>query len=295
MTVWGINALNHDAGIAIMSSNQVVFNKRASEYSSIAGDNNLNKEIVFSALACGLPDKIVWYENPWSKKLRQLRAGQWRNAFSLEEIPSQYLKSFDLLNYPIEYASHHGSHAAFALKESGYDHAAILVADAIGEWDTLSIWVYYDGKLKQIFSKWYPYSLGLFYSAMTEVAGCKPCKEENLLTELGNSGDPARYYKQVATYINRNNHKGIWDLEIAEEDRVDFAAAVQKVFEDQLEYYAKIISNYSTNFIFTGGCAFNRKSHAVLKKHFQNFYVPKNPGDGSSALGAIYYSLVKKV
>ena len=295
MTIWGINALNHDAGIAVLSDDVVTFQKRSSEYSGIVGDNYLNRDIIKDALDSGIPEKIVWYENPWSKKLRQLRAGQWSAAFDVNELPKQHLSNLGLPSYPIEYASHHGSHAAYALTESKYDHAVILVADAIGEWDTLSVWLYSEGKLGKILSRKYPYSLGLFYSAMTEVAGFIPCREENKLTELSLSGDSERYYRQVAEYINRNNHRGIWDLDIPEKDLPDFAAAVQQVFEDQLAVYLKFASQYSTNVIFTGGCAFNRQSHHLLPKHFKNYYVPKNPGDGSSALGAIYYSLAKKV
>ena len=295
MTIWGINALNHDAGIAVLSGDVVTFQKRSSEYSGIVGDNYLNRDIIKDALDSGIPEKIVWYENPWSKKLRQLRAGQWRAAFNVNELPKQHLSNLGLPSYPIEYASHHGSHAAYALKESGFNHTIILVADAIGEWDTLSVWLYSDGKLGKILSRKYSYSLGLFYSAMTEVAGFIPCKEENKLTELSLSGNSERYYKQVVRYINCNNHKGIWDLEIPENDLPDFAAAVQQVFEDQLEYYIQFASQYSANIVFTGGCAFNKKSYHLLSKYFKGWYVPKNPGDGSSALGAIYYSLAKKV
>jgi len=293
MTIWGINALNHDAGISVLSDNVVTFKKRSSEYTGVVGDNYLNCDIIKDALANGIPEKIVWYENPWSKKLRQLRAGQWTAAFDFNELPRQHLSNLGLANYPIEYASHHGSHAAYALKESEYNHAVILVADAIGEWDTLSVWLYSNGRLDKILSRKYSYSLGLFYSAMTEVAGFVPCREESKLTELSLSGDSERYYKQVAGYINRNNHKGIWDLEIPEKDLPDFAAAVQRVFEDQLEIYIKFASQYSTNIVFTGGCAFNRQSYRILSKYFKNWYVPKNPGDGSSALGAIFYSLIK--
>jgi carbamoyltransferase len=295
MTIWGINALNHDAGIAVISSNIVTFQKRSSEYTGIQGDIYLNRDIIKDALDTGIPEKIVWYENPWSKKFRQLRAGQLRSAFNAIEIPKTYLRSLGLPSYTIEYASHHGSHAAHALTESKFNHTVILVADAIGEWDTLSVWLYSDGKLGKLLSRKYSYSLGLFYSAMTEVAGFVPCREENKLTELSLLGNSERYYKQVVRYINRNNHKGIWDLEIPENDLPDFAAAVQKAFEDQLEYYIQFASQYSTNIVFTGGCAFNKQSHHLLSKYFKDYYVPRNPGDGSSALGAIYYSLAKKV
>lgn len=292
MTIWGINALNHDAGIAIMSGDQITFNERASKYSGIPNDHYLNRDILNDALNKGFPEKIIWYENPWLKKTRQLRAGQWRNAFNIKEIPKHYLRTFNFPNYPIEYASHHGSHAAYALKESKFEECVIVVADAIGEWDTLSVWLYSDGKLGKLFSKKYPYSLGLFYSAMTEVAGFVPSREENLLTELSKAGDSERYYKQVVSYISRNNHRGIWDLEIPEKDLPDFAAAVQQVFEDQLEHYFKKVYRYSMNVVFTGGCAFNKQSHHLLSKYFKNYFVPKNPSDGSSALGAIYYNTI---
>ncbi len=289
MTIWGINALNHDAGIAVMSAGQVVFNKRSSEYSNIPGDNYLNHNIIKDALDRGIPNKIVWYENPWSKKLRQIRSGQWSDAINLREIPRLYLNKFNFPHYPIEYASHHGSHAAYAIHESKFKDCVVLVADAIGEWDTLTVW-HYNGRLKKLHANRYPWSLGLFYSAMTEVAGFIPCKEESRLTELSSQGDSERYYKQVVSYLARNNHRGIWDMEIPEHDRADFAASVQRVFEEQIEKFSSPFSSMSNNIVFTGGCAFNQRSHRILKSYFKNIFVPKNPSDSNSALGAIYYN-----
>jgi carbamoyltransferase len=94
----------------------------------------------------------------------------------------------------IAYHSHHKSHAAAGFQTSPYDDATVVVIDAIGEWDTASIWSaeYVDGKAryKKLWSQKYPHSLGLFYSAMTQRAGLKPLDEEYILMGMAAYGKP---------------------------------------------------------------------------------------------------------
>ena len=48
-----------------------------------------------------------------------------------------------------------------------YDDCAVICLDSIGEFENLTIWHGKNGKLNKIPVSGYPYSLGLFYSAMT--------------------------------------------------------------------------------------------------------------------------------
>ena len=50
-------------------------------------------------------------------------------------------KEFGLVDsQKLKFSQHHLSHAASAYYPSGFDNAAILVADGVGEWSTSSIW-----------------------------------------------------------------------------------------------------------------------------------------------------------
>jgi carbamoyltransferase len=261
--------------------------ERASKYSGTPNDHYLNQNLIDHALSFGQPDAIAYYERPWIKKSRQLYAGQFREAFSISNLPSLYLKQFGLKDIPITYVPHHASHAACAYT-SPFSQAAVVVVDAIGEWDTVSIWKF-DGQLRKVYNRTYPYSLGLFYSAFTELVGLTPTQDENAFMKLSQSGDPQKYYGRVLSYIRKNLHTGIWDWNINGNETADIAASVQKVFEEQLEYIFRIARFESSNAIFTGGCAYNKVSHKLLGKVFNSYCIPQNPGDSGSSVGAAYF------
>lgn len=283
MKILGINALNHDASVAVFEDTKLVFHGRS-------GDEYLNEELLYNALGSVQPDLIAWYERPWLKKSRQLFAGQFKEAFDTRTIPSVYLKRFNLDRVPIKYVPHHLSHAAGAVYQSSFKSTAIVVADAIGEWETVSVWNY-DDNFKKLYSRSYPHSLGLFYSAFTELIGLMPAKDENKFMELSKSGVWENQYLRVMSYLTKNLHKGIWDWDVQENERADIAAAVQKVFEEQLQQFLNIARVENNNIIFTGGCAYNKLSHRLLAKTFKEYHVPKYPGDAGSSIGAASYIL----
>ena len=43
----------------------------------------------------------------------------------------------------------------------------------------------------------------------------------------------------------------------------------------------------SHNLILTGGCALNKVAVDGIRKNWRNIYVPKNPGDPGSCVGAV--------
>lgn len=286
MKILGINALNHDASVAVLDD-KILMHERASVYSGTPNDHYLNQNLIDQALSFGCPDAIAYYERPWVKKSRQLYAGQFREAFDLSNLPSIYLKQFGLRNIPITYVPHHASHAACAYL-GPFNQAAVIVVDAIGEWDTVSVWRF-DGSLEKVYNRTYPYSLGLFYSAFTELVGLTPTQDENAFMKLSQSGNPQKHYGRVLSYIRKNLHQGIWDWDVDPSEAADIAAAVQKVFEEQLEYIFRIARFESSNAIFTGGCAYNKVSHKLLGKIFKSYWIPQNPGDAGSSIGAAYY------
>lgn len=283
-TYWGINCLGHDASLCVIINNTVVFHKRASEYSNISRDNYLNQNLIDSALKFGNPDKICFYEKTWLKKSRQLYSGEYKKAFSLL-TPKIHMMEFGI-HTPMVSISHHHSHAAAAYYTTDIEDCIIIVADAIGEWDTVSVWEGKNNKLLKLETKTYPYSLGLFYSAFTKLANLTPMQDEGIFMKLSEKGDSSIYLNDVKKYILCNNHKGIknWDKEIDN----NVAAAVQKVFEDEL---IKITDKYNTKtLLMTGGCAYN--SLAVKKL---SALVTIDPGDNSSAIGAVAGYLNKRI
>jgi carbamoyltransferase len=186
--IWGINILSHDSSLSVLKNNEIVFASSSERFSKIKNDSNLNQEIINYALNFGYPDKIILSEKNYLKNIRKFLFGQ-----SLKTDPQKYLKSFGLNNYNIESTYHHEAHASAGYFTSNFNSATILIIDAIGEWDTISIWKAKGNKLKKIYSQIYPNSIGLFYSAMTQRIGLKPNEEEYILMALAAYGDKNKF------------------------------------------------------------------------------------------------------
>ena len=167
MKILGINALNHDACITLLDGKEILFAGHSERYSGIKNDHLLTQEMISDAKRYGKWDKVVWFEKPWLKKSRQLWAGQYGEVFQSKNLPSQYLKQFGI-NKIDHYVGHHESHAAASYYSSPYDEACIITIDAIGEWETLTIWYAWGSHFEKRHSVSYPNSLGLWYSAMTQ-------------------------------------------------------------------------------------------------------------------------------
>jgi len=296
MITWGINALNHDASIAVVDNGQLAFWKRSSHYSGIKSDHYLDHQLIEDCLSHGSPDNIVWYERPWLKKSRQIRAGQWMTALDLTEVPRLYLKKISAPVVPIFYNHHHRSHAAAGFLTSPYDQANVVVLDALGEWESATIWRAEGTNLKKLWSRSYPSSLGLFYSAFTKLIGYTPIAEEYLLQKASELGDSNRYYQRVSSYFSElgklryNLHRGVrdWDTPTDEQAKLDIAAAVQRVFEEQVIGIMKLAQqlNDSRNLVYMGGCAMNSKCNQRIDTMWDSRWTLPTPGDSSSAIGA---------
>ena len=300
MIYWGINALNHGSSLSVVRNDELVFHRFDKQ-------DMLERSIISEACGYGGPDKIFWYERPWYKKLRQLKAGQYTTAFDMSVIPTRYVRDHIGAGYaPITYTSHHGSHAAAGYYTSPFDNCAIVVLDAIGEFECATIWKGKDNKLTKLWSRSYPHSLGLFYSAFTKLIGYQPIVEEYKLQEDSSMGNPYHYYKEVYSYfsgtlsISENLHRGVrtWPYEINSlQDRYDIAAAVQKVFEEQVDSVMSIAKNITgcDSLVYMGGCAMNSRYNKKLPDMWSRVWSLPNPGDPSSSLGSILYHTKQRV
>ena len=307
MNILGISAGFHDAGIALISDGEIKFAAHAERYSKCKHDSELNVEILNDCFdRYDIPSRIAYYERPWLKKTRQLYAGQYKDLFDTS-IEDKIRKIWPNKNPPdIEYHGHHKSHAAAGFQTSPYDRATVVVIDAIGEWDTASIWSaeYVNGRAvyKKLWSQKYPHSLGLFYSAMTKRAGLKPLDEEYILMGMAAYAefDANMYgdflenahdlqFKQNLHVGCDEYHPGMTDFEIA--------ASAQYTLEQCLHHIMLRAEELDTtgNLVYMGGVALNCKANDLIGAYFQNIWVMPNPGDCGSSLGAAALSYGKKL
>jgi carbamoyltransferase len=287
MIILGINETSHDASISLLNNGEILFAGHAERYSKEKNDWYTNDSLIQDALQYGYPDAIAYYEKPLLKASRLFLRG------GLGKWQPRYKSKFDL---PIHTFSHHYSHAAAGYYTSKFDDAVIVVLDAIGEWNTSTIWVGEGSTITNRYKQNYPVSFGLFYSAFTQLLGLKPNQEEYIMMGMAAYGDSNKYFSKVYNYFPEvdqqkyNLHRGIldWDQEIAEKDKFDIAAAVQKVYEIRLKEFmwkARTMTG-KKNLVFMGGCALNSSANTLLWGIFDNVWIMPNPGDAGSSLGA---------
>ena len=286
MIILGINETSHDASVSLIKDSEILFAGHAERYSKQKNDWYINDSLISDALQYGIPNAIAYYEKPLLKASRLALkggSGDWKPRYNLDGIPR---KSF----------SHHYSHACAGYYTSKFNDAVIVVLDAIGEYNTSTIWVGEGESIKLKYKKNYPVSFGLFYSAFTKLIGLMPNQEEYIMMGMAAYGDPKKYEVKVSDYFLRhdmqkyNFHKGIvdWDQPITEQDKFDIAAAVQKVYELRLNEFMNMAYAITgkKNLVFMGGCALNSSANTLLWNIFKDVWIMPNPGDAGSSLGA---------
>jgi carbamoyltransferase len=305
MKILGINETSHDAAASLIEDGEILFAGHSERYSKNKNDWYTNKSLFKDLLSYGYPDKIAYYEKRWLKRSRIALKG------GLKGDAPWYLNT-DLSNLQSKSFKHHYSHAAAGYYTSKFNDCVVVVLDAIGEFNTSTIWTGVGDKITLIDKKDYPFSFGLFYSAFTELLGLKPNQEEYIMMGMAAYGNPDRYFDQVNSYFPKYNqqkynfHKGIIDFNWGEipcmvgqigtpyvkdwfdQRSFDLAAAVQKVYEKRLiEYmrYAKLITK-KNRLVFMGGCALNCSANTRLWEIFDDIWIMPNPGDAGSSLGA---------
>jgi carbamoyltransferase len=308
MITWGLVGNSHDASLAVWQNNRLQFATKTTRAEH-------NKQLFDTVIdQYGKPTEIVWYERPFLKTLRQLRAGQgwlWK-----QNNIKNYLKQRGIESVPIKYTQHHLSHAAYAYYTQPDDDCAVICLDSIGEFETLTIWHGKNNTLKKIHTQNYPHSLGLFYSAMTQRMGFTPQRDEYLVAQHAAAGDPHRLTTIMLNEIidipttshwsywalnssdrpyirmRENLHRGClwWRPELnTVQDMADIAAATQTCFEMAL----KKLSNWAywrtggKKLALAGGGALNRQAIDKIRKDWPNVWVPPNPGDPGSSVGCI--------
>jgi carbamoyltransferase len=226
MNILGISAHYHDSAAALVVDGVPVCAIQEERLSRHKGDAAFPLLAIESCLQhAGIEpddlDAVVFYERPMLKFDRILTCAlrafprSWR-AFpkamknSLGEkvwmrgIISSHL---DVPGRKVLFTEHHQSHAAAAFLTAPTVHAAILTADAVGEWTTLSVG---EGKrgtngpttIKRFREIRFPHSLGMLYSTFTAFLGFKVNEDEYKVMGLAGYGQPT-LVEQVRKLIRR--------------------------------------------------------------------------------------------
>ena len=312
MNILGISAGFHDASATVIDTDtgNIVYAGHAERYSKIKNDANLHQDMFFDLARERHIDHIAYYETPWKKQLRQLYSGQ---GLEWSQLTTQQVLRRQLGGYfsgvPVSTHSHHLSHAA-GFQTSTFDRATVVVIDAIGEWDTATIWAAEYNKhgratYKKLWSQSYPHSIGLFYSAITKRLGLRPMDEEYITMGMAAYGKdmPSVLMRQAFVEdaqelrFKQNLHAGIDDNYMQHIDDYDIAAGAQTVVEELIYNVIERAQSFgwSTNLVYQGGVALNCLANRNLGRYFEKIWIMPNPGDAGSSLGAAALAYGKQI
>jgi carbamoyltransferase len=302
MNYIGISTGFHDAAMAVITDQgDIAFAAHSERYSMIKHDKTLSLDLIKDVLTHtqGVY-QLHYYERPWLRWLRGLRTGQRRPSTKTQDVLGE--AQWHMLGRRLLHThGHHLSHAAAQFQTSPYDEATVVVIDAIGEFDTASIWhAHYDAngfaQYKKLWSQTYPDSIGLFYTAMTQRVGLKPLDEEYILMGMAAYGntklEPVITHDLVAsiarTEFKQNLHTGVNPGYLDGADSFDLAAATQSIAEQYIgAVMARALTlNPSKNLCYGGGVALNCLANRLLGEYYENIWIMPNPGDAGSSLGA---------
>lgn len=317
MNYIGISCGFHDAGLTVIDdSGNILFAGHSERYSKKKHDSELCTDIVLNACTYINDDfEVHYYERPLAKAIRQFKAGQKLGPFNVTNIIGNHnLKMMESVKHirqgKIKTHNHHLCHAAAGFQTSPFEDATVVIIDAIGEMDTISIWdATYDknGKAtyKKIWGKKYPDSIGLMYSAMTARVGLRPLDEEYILMGMAAYGDSKKHYHKFQPFIDNlpnldfayNFHAGAPTGFLEGADDMDIAAATQEFTEDLIMDVMAIAMRLgkSRNLVYGGGVALNCAANAMLSAFFDNIWILPNPGDAGNSLGAAALGYGKKL
>ena len=349
--ILGISAYFHDSAAAVLVDGKVMAaaqEERFNRVKNTAAFPRLATRFCLEEAGIRLEelDAIVFYEKPFLTFERLLETYY---AFAPKGLVS-FLKSMPVwlqeklflkrnirreLNQlglgkvqasQLLFSEHHLSHAAGGFYPSGYDDAAILVVDGVGEWATVSICHGAGQSISTRKELHFPHSVGLLYSSFAQYLGFKVNSGEFKLMGLAPYGDihsrQFTEFKQriLDTLVEVKPDGSIWldpsyfnyatGLTMCHDQKwqtlfgfgrkdpdtpfeahhFNLALAIQKVTEHILVLLAREArrTTKSQRLVFSGGVAMNCVANAVIREEagFDEVFVPPAPGDAGAAIGA---------
>jgi carbamoyltransferase len=207
---------------------------------------------------------------------------------------------------------HHLAHAASTYFPSGYKNALCLVADGMGETESMTVYDVRDGDFQVLARHPIADSLGMLYGLVTYHLGFKFNADEYKVMGLAPYGDPAVFREFFDAVValespadfhirSMSNHREMLkrlaaqiaspdSVEMLPQQHCDFAAAAQEALEKVLFH---VIGHWQRqtrrrDLCMAGGvalnCTFNGKLAA--KRLFERIHIQPAAGDDGTALGA---------
>lgn len=252
-----------------------------------------------------------WYEQVYAP---QIQVAHLRKFFSDVDWGKKFV--------PVP---HHLSHAAGAYLLSGLDEALVVIADGMGEADSLSVLLATPQKLQLLERRPVGDSLGILYGIVTLYLGYWMNHDEYKVMGLAPYGRRDRYYKQFMDFFalkdngvvtipllrsdkteeEKETHSGVLrvlaktfgatrqEAEPIEQHHADVAAGMQSALETAFLHILRHFQKQTgaANLCMGGGVALNCSLNGAIyrRRFFRKMFVQPAAGDDGAAVGAALY------
>ncbi|MEK6276211.1 MAG: carbamoyltransferase N-terminal domain-containing protein [Actinomycetota bacterium] len=213
LNIVGVSSHFHDSACCVLRDGNLIAAAQEERFTRLKHDPGIPKEafrycLTEAGLTIADVDCVAYYEDPQKKLDRQLWMGlpqlpvaTPQALFRLDAMrPEREIRELLGFEGQIEFVEHHQAHAASAFFFSGFDDAAVLTVDAVGEWATTTYGRARGAGLELFEEVQFPHSLGLLYSAITSYLGFDVNDAEYKVMGLAPYGEPA-YLDEIRALI----------------------------------------------------------------------------------------------
>jgi carbamoyltransferase len=333
VNILGINSVYHESAAALLIDGKLVAAVEEERFNRIkhAKEAHFDNPHQFPERAIrwclkhtGLTaDDIDHFAYSFDPRLRRTRFRpewwfpEWEETFLLRlgQVQGVAEELFGRkLAQKFHFVPHHLAHAASAYFPSGFDRAAILNIDGIGEAAGSELAKAEGTRITRIETFNYPHSLGFLWEVMSGYLGFSPYDASKVMG-LAAYGNPETFRRQFQSIL----HAGEEDYAVAREyigfnddkqDRLgalfgagrymetepllprhaDVAAALQEATNAAVMALVRRLKRKvpSDNLCIAGGVALNCVTNEVVRQSgvFANVFIPSAPHDAGTAIGA---------
>jgi carbamoyltransferase len=335
VNILGINAVYHDTAVALLVDGALVtaveeerFNRiKHGKTSNIDNPHQFPEQAIrFCLRHAGLGaddiDHVAysfdpqlrrtqfrpeWWGDPRSEEVFLLRLGQVRDV--AEQILGRSLRN------KFHFVPHHLAHAASAYFPSGFDRAAILTIDGIGEASASTLAKAAGARIQTVETFHFPHTLGFVWEVISGYLGFSTYDASKVMG-LAAYGDPKVYRGAFQEIIRVGEEDFVVDPEAIgfhsvpvsrvetllgppryPESRLqprhaDIAAALQEATNAAVLALVRRLKRKVPldNLCFAGGVALNCVTNELVRQSgsFSDVFIPSAPNDAGTAIGAAF-------
>ena len=334
MNILGINSVYHESAAALLVNGKLVAAVEEERFNRIKHGKTADFDnphqfperairfcLKYAGLTAGDIDHVAYSFDPKLRR-KQYRAEWWYPRFEetfrlrIGQVLNVAEELFERpLRQRFHFVPHHMAHAASAYFPSGFDRAAILTVDGMGETAGSSLYKAVGTRIQPVETFEYPHSLGFLWEVMSGHLGFSHYDASKVMG-LAAYGNPEAFRRQFQSVLRVGkddyavsrtvlgfhpdqftNLEALFgpprdmDSEILPR-HADIAAALQEATNAAVMALVRRLKRKVPfdNLCLAGGVALNCVTNGLVRQSgdFADVFIPSAPHDAGTAIGAAF-------